>query len=184
MKKIIPLLALLLLLTSCANKWTVDRSNMPDELRTQYEQSIQESEAALDANANDIEAFFNIAFAYEQLGDYRSAVDYYKKVLEQNPNEPITLNNLAAIYEDMEDYGQAAEYIKQLYVLQPDNIETIRDTVRILLEAGDPGHAEEALENFTLRGQEAAKTDSSLSSLASDLHQDIVDYQTAHPDQQ
>jgi len=184
MKKILPLLALLLLLTSCSNKWTVDRSNMPDGLRTQYEQSIQVSEAALDVNDNDIEALFQIAFAYEQLGDYRNAVDYYKKVLEQNPNEPVTLNNLAAIYEDMKDYAQAAEYIKQLYILQPDNVETIRDTVRILLEAGDLAHAQEALENFILLSQEAAKTNPNLTSLISDLHQDIVDYQSAHPDQQ
>lgn len=184
MKKILPILALLLALTGCNNKWTVAHPDMPEGQRAQYEQSIKDSESTLTEDPTNIEALFNMAFAYDQLGDYNKAVDNYQKVLDQNPNETVSLNNMANIYEEVGEYEQAAEYIKKLYTLNPTGIEVIRDTIRILLEANDPTHAQEALENFVVQYKKADDMDSALTQMVSDLFQNIQDYVSAHPVQQ
>ncbi len=184
MKKILPTLALLLFLTACTDKWTVEHPDMPENLRTQLEQNITVSEATLATDPSNVKALFSIGFAYDQLGDYRKAIEYYEKVLEQSENDNVTLNNLASVYESVGEYDQAAEYIKKLYVLDPTSPEVIKDTVRILLEAGDPTHATEAVTNFVNKNKESGTTDAATAQMISDLFVEIDKYKTAHPEQQ
>lgn len=184
MKKFLSALALLLLLTACTDKWTAGHPDMPESLLTQLEQGIADNKATLEENPNDVDALFSMGFGYDQLGDYRKAVDYYKKVLAINPSHEVALNNIANIYEAVGEYEQAAEYIKQLYLLEQTNTETLKDTVRILLEANDPDHAQEALENFVIKNRETGETDATTAALISNLYTTINDYRTAYPDQQ
>lgn len=148
------MLLALSLLVGCTSKWNQPDPNMPEELKQQLEQNIEENTAKLSENAGDIDAQFNVAFAYQELGNFRKAIDAYNAVLVMNPNYATVYNNMATIYESMEDYQQAAASIKKCYELKQDDVEVINDTVRILLEAGDPDNAQHALENFTKLAQE------------------------------
>lgn len=181
MKKLI-LIALTLSAVSLSACTDWDRSNpeMPEGLKQQHEDRLNQSLEVLKTDPNDVSALFNIGFQYQELGDYKSAVEYYKKDLALEPNNTVTLNNIADIYEQVELYDQAATYIKQLYSLSPVDVEVIRDTVRILLKDENPGQAQEALENFA---RNADSTQEGVSLLISDLYQSIVDYRKAHGEQ-
>lgn len=148
---------------------------MPEEMKQQLEQTIEENTAKLSEDVGDIDAQFNLAFAYQELGDYRNAIDAYYAVLVMNPNYATVHNNMATIYETMEDYDLAAESIKKCYELKQDNAEVIKDTVRILLKAGDPDNAQHALENYTKLAQEAGSIGES-QAMISELYTSISNY--------
>lgn len=183
MKKLLSslfLITVLLSLSACENKWDHSDPTMPAEVRDQHQGNLDTNLESLKSNPQDTEALLNVAFEYQFLGDYKSAVDYYDQILAIDPNDEVSLNNTADIYEQMGDYDQAADAIRKLYVVKEDNAEVIKDTVRILLEDGEPAQAQQALENFARKNQ--SNTDAAQT--ISDLYQSILDYGVAHPQQQ
>jgi tetratricopeptide (TPR) repeat protein len=174
MKRLIIITIILVLLGGCTSKWHKDIGNMPEELLTQNEQLLSQSLDKIKADPTDIEALFEVGYRYEQLGNLKKAVKYYKQVIEIDAVHYPALNNLANIYEEVGDYDKAAEYIKVLYQNNTGAEEVIKDTVRILLKAGDPENANLALENYAkvLRDNGQANVE-----IISDLKSQIVSYQ-------
>ncbi len=174
MSKILPIFLLTLLLGACSGKWDHVDSEMPAELRELNETILNEQLGFLKEDSQNLDALFEVAFRYQQLGDWKKAVKYYEKVREQAPADFPTLNNLAYIYEEMGDYAVAAEYTKLLYEANPSNIEVIKDTVRILLEADDALNAEHALQNFEALSIDPANPDPYIQELVAELLADIA----------
>ncbi len=172
------LLVTLILLTGCNSKWTEDNANMPEEFRQEFQAKVDENLAKLKENPEDGEAAFEVAFAYDQLGQFKKAERYYLKTLEINPSNDVSLNNLANLYEKVEEYDKASETIQKLYPLRPTNIETLNDAVRIFLEADDVNDAVLVLEYFSrTKGTEITPEEQQL---VSDLYQQTLDYQATH----
>lgn len=149
---------------------------MTDELRSSHEEILEESLATLEEDPENRKALFEVAFRYQQLGDWKKAVEYYEKVLEVNPTDWATLNNLAYMYETMEDYEQAATYIKKLYESDPGSMEVIKDTVRILLLDEDSMSAVSALENFARLKLDSENPDPDMQIFVSDLYEQIYQW--------
>lgn len=161
------------LLTACSSKWDHTDPEMPQDL-IEYNQSILEEEfAILEENPEDLNALFEVAFRYQQLGDWKKAVKYYEEVLALTENDNVTLNNLAYIYEEMEDYEMAASYIKRLFEANPTDTEVIKDTVRILLKVGDALNAEHALEYFEELNLNPESPDPEIQKLIDELYDKI-----------
>lgn len=176
MKKLIPLCLLALILTACSSKWDQSNPEMTDELRSSHEEILEESLATLEGDPENRTVLFEVAFRYQQLGDWKKAVEYYEKVLEVNATDWATLNNLAYMYETMEDYEQSAIYIKRLYESDPGNTEVIKDTVRILLLNEDSLNAVSALENFARLKLDAENPDPDMQIFISDLYEEIYQW--------
>lgn len=159
MKKNLILIALIFSLTlSACSSYNWDRSdpNMPQELKTKYQTSIDKYSEIIKTDPANIDAQFEVGFGYERLGDYENAVKYYEKVLElDNVNFP-AINNLAAIYEEIGDYKTASTYIERLMKAYPDNQEALSDAIRILLKANNPEGATVILEEFARQAKGSA----------------------------
>ncbi|MBU1953777.1 tetratricopeptide repeat protein [Patescibacteria group bacterium] len=169
----------LLFLSSCSDgKWNNPDPNMPEDVRSNHETLLQKSQEELNQDPSNIDAQFEVAFRYHQLGDYKNAVSEYKKVLELAPHHFAATNNLADIYEQVKEYDNAAKYIMELYSYNSDSTEVLRDTVRILLEANMPDQAQQALENFVKLTKENVTPE--LRTLISDLYESIYNYNQKH----
>jgi Flp pilus assembly protein TadD len=170
-KKIIIALLGFTLLTACGS---ADYANpdMPDDLKAFHEEQIELHQDVLDEDPTNKTSLFEIAYRYEQLGDYNKAISYYGEVLALDSDHQPALNNLAGIYEDMEEYTMAAQYIKELYLEKSASPEVIKDTVRILLLADEPENAYDAIVNF----REETAEDEGSQELADLLRQDVNDY--------
>jgi tetratricopeptide (TPR) repeat protein len=177
MKKIITIVAILVLSLSGCTKWNQPDPTLPQELKQKAENLISENLEILKENPKEIGALLEVAINYEKLGSYKDAVKYYEKVIELSPFNYPALNNISYVYEQVEKYDLAAKYIKKLYEENPTNPEVMRDTVRILLEAGEPDNAQLALENFAKLYREAG--DTSEQATISDLFESINAYQEA-----
>lgn len=167
---------LFLLLTACNSKWDQSDSNVDEAWADHQQELLDENLLILEEDPENFDALFEVAFRYQQLGDWKNAVSYYEKVLEQNENDWATLNNLAYMYEKMEDYDTAAEYIKRLYMVDQGNTEVIKDSVRILLKAGDVVNAEEAVANFEELAIDAENPNSDMDVLIDQLYDDIEEW--------
>lgn len=177
MKKLLSFLSLTLLLTACnSEKWNQADPDMPQELIESHQEILDEQLVLLEEDPKNSDALFEVAYRYQQLGDWKQAVKYYEQVLEISGEDWATLNNLAYMYETMEDYETAAEYIKRLYSKDPTNVEVIKDTVRILLEAGYPENAQEALDNFASQVIDEANPSADFQALVDELQADINEW--------
>ena len=173
------LFLLILTLSACSNeKWQGDISNLDQSWIDHQYEIIDEFEQKLEENPEDDEALFEIAFRYQQLEEYKTAVKYYEKTLEVNPNNLTVYNNLANIYETVEEYDLAAENIMVYFQNNQSSTEAVKDAVRILLKADDPGNANIALDAYAEQTRE--DTSSENIQLLSDLKSQIYDYEVAH----
>jgi tetratricopeptide (TPR) repeat protein len=165
MKRVLYLTLLsLMVLTACGTS-NYANPDMPEELKTFHEEQLSEHLDILKDDSENVNSIFEVAYRYDQLGDYDAAIKYYEKVLDIDAVHRPAINNLANIYETMEDYEMAIEYIKELYVLEPLSIEVTKDTVRLLLLADDPENAYLVVTNFrelTLENEDSQEVADSL----------------------
>lgn len=72
-----------------------------------YESAIESFLTAFQYNVNTVEALRNLANAEKCLGNFQSAISYYKDVLKEEPNDAIAYNNIGNIYFQMKKYDEA-----------------------------------------------------------------------------
>ncbi len=101
-------------------------------------------EQALAANPDHLEARFNLAFAYTQLGDDNKAIDAYKKVLELKPDVPQALTNVGILLTRHERSGEAIPYLEKLTELRPDDFQAVFALGRARAGLGELGAASKA----------------------------------------
>lgn len=178
-KLTIILIATLFMFAACNSKWQKPLpADTPKEYIEKQEQLIEKNIEALDKDPKDTEAAFEVAFAYQQLNEFKKAIKYYEKVLEGAPVHFPALNNLADIYEQVEEYELAAKYIKKLYESNETDNEVIQDTVRILLKNNEPVQAQQALENFARKTKDTVTPEQT--QMISQLYESIQIYKQEH----
>ncbi|MEK7672739.1 MAG: tetratricopeptide repeat protein [Patescibacteria group bacterium] len=149
--------ASLLIFVACSDKWKQELpANTPDAFIEKQETSISDNLAILEEDSKNIVATFEIAFGYQQLGEFKKAITYYEKVLEFDPVHYPALNNLADIYEQVEEYALSAKYIKKLYENNEKDSLVLEDAIRILLKNDEPTLAQSALENYARKTKDTA----------------------------
>lgn len=89
--------------------------------------------------------FQKIGFSYQNLGNTREALRYYKRYLLANGDDAWTLKHIAACYRTMKRHDKALEYYKMVDELQPQSVATTLNIGHCLLEGGN---VEEALQYY------------------------------------
>lgn len=153
MKKYISLILAILSfsLFSACTSYTSDRSYMTKEATAQEEKILQDAKEKYNKATTDGEKqkqLFEMAFRYQNLGDYDGAINYYEKVLELSPIHYQSLNNLAVIYEEMGKIPKALQYEQKLYENNVIDPEVINDVIRLLVKNQQLNSAQQLLETF------------------------------------
>ncbi len=156
-KIISAILSSVLFLTACGSKYQIDISEMPDELRLQHQERLQNSLSQHETAEDDqmkIEAAAEVAIQYMNLGNYAEAIDYYKEVLEHDEIYYVALNNIAYMYEEVGEKEKALEYELKLYENNKTDFEVTRDTIRLLVTNHKYNEAIEVLTAFSVYDKE------------------------------
>jgi len=79
------------------------------------------AEAYLKIEPPTVDSMIGVASAYQNLGDTKNAITYYKKAFELKPNDSEIAYYIAALYADSEDYTSAEAYAQKALLLNKDN---------------------------------------------------------------
>ncbi|MBP7670970.1 tetratricopeptide repeat protein [Candidatus Gracilibacteria bacterium] len=179
MKKLTPLSLLIFLslsLTACgSDSWQQDVSYLKPEQIEKSNLAIKENLEKIAETPELVDAYFQLGFHYQALGQYKKAEEYYNLTIELDPAFTTPYNNLAVIYEEVGEYKKAAVVIKELYQLNPLNrTEVLSDAVRIYLKNDDPDSAQAILQDFnqSLNPEDKPK----YQPLVSDLYDKVFNY--------
>lgn len=94
---------------------------------------------------DDLNSIYFLAVVRSQLGDYNTAIDYYKTVLEKNPDHPEAHFNLALCYHKLNNEEEALRYYKKAVEVNPKLNDAYNNIAYIYNEQGDTEKAEEYL---------------------------------------
>ena len=142
MKKIVIMLLLSLILTSCGAP-PAKPEGMSDEQYSNMLETIENAKVTIkeEKDVFPTEAYIDLGLNSQVLLDYDTAEDAYKKVLENDPVNYLGLNNLASMYEEMGKTQESLELFGKLADANPENFEAIKDTLRLFktLKRNDDG---------------------------------------------
>lgn len=79
---------------------------------------IEELMKAVSINPRFGEAYFKLGYAYYQMRDFDTSIDFYKKA---NPSS-MTIANMALAYYMKGDYAEAMKLLKKALEMDPDNV--------------------------------------------------------------
>ncbi len=69
----------------------------------EYAQSIEQFSIVLESNPNDADTIYNLALAYDLVGDIERAIKFYKKALEVDSNHKEANHNLELLIGEVEE---------------------------------------------------------------------------------
>lgn len=156
MKKILPIILSVLILTACGSKYIIDKPNMPEEYRENIEQQLNDAIEVYNNATGAYEksdAAADVGMKYALLGNYRGAIPYYEEVLKGDPVHLVALMNLASMYEEVGGISKALEYQEILYENYSDIAEINRDYIRLLLADGQFDRAQEVVDALSVSEQ-------------------------------
>ena len=106
----------------------------------QYQLAIETFNHLLKVHPDAV-AYFNLGFAYEQQGDHKKAIYFYKKTLELNPTYEKALFNLANLYQRMGELKTALIWYQELLHRYPRSMAAYINMGTIYGHLGDRGYA-------------------------------------------
>lgn len=111
MKLFIYSIMLLALLTACGG----NQSQEGDKLYNQgkYEAAIQQYDAYLEYNPEDLTSVYNQGRAYEELGQIEEALANYQKALDIDPNHTNSLMSIGKYHFREKNYADASFYFSK-----------------------------------------------------------------------
>ena len=83
-----------------------------------YQQAIQQYLAITPATEDST---LGIAAAYQAMGDYNSAIEYYKKAEQLNPNNADTPYYIGYLYSEQQNWALAESYLKKAVEKNPQS---------------------------------------------------------------
>lgn len=106
---------------------------------------IAETKKALEINPRFSEAYFKLGYAYYQLRDYDTSIEYYKKT---NLNNSMNLSNMALAYYMKGENGEALRLLRKSLQIDPYN-GTARSNLPLVQKAFNSKLQSMANENST-----------------------------------
>lgn len=104
----------------------------------EYTEAIRFGKEALQKIGQSDTIYFNVAYSYEMLGDYRKAVEYYDKALKfTHYKDYAALTNSSYCKLMLKDYKGAIEYAQIAINLYQNNIHPYNFIVFAALETGN-----------------------------------------------
>ncbi len=83
--------------------------------------SVAEYRRALQADATNVDAMFQLAYLLDQMGEEDEAISLYETVCERPPAAINALINLGIMYEDQGDYVRAERCLRQVLETNPNH---------------------------------------------------------------
>jgi tetratricopeptide (TPR) repeat protein len=108
--------------------------------------SVQQLQAAVDANPNDPRALSDLGQVLVRTGRAREAVTYLDKAVSLKPGSWAYQFNRARAYAQLEEWGQAVEGYRAAAALFPDDYATQYNLAKALQASGNIGDALAAYE--------------------------------------
>ena len=78
-----------------------------------YISAIDYLEKAISLKPDFAEAYNNIGYAYDGLGEYQKAIGYLEKAISLKPDYATTYINIGAVYYELGEYQKANEYYEK-----------------------------------------------------------------------
>ncbi|MFH0865913.1 MAG: tetratricopeptide repeat protein, partial [Bacteroidota bacterium] len=118
-----------------------------------YKKGISYFKTAISMNPEYIEAFFNLAYSYEMINKYDSAIINYRKNIELKPDNIRSMSNMANIYfSKYENYDSAIAINDRIMKISPESDIPYVNLGTYSLKKGDTitavNYYETALEKF------------------------------------
>jgi len=88
-----------------------------------YAKAIESFKEAIRIEPGHPEDWYNLGFAYSQLGLYEEAIVIYKEAIRLKQDYALAYSNLGSAYNQLDLYDEAIEVCKQAIRLKPDFIE-------------------------------------------------------------
>lgn len=89
----------------------------------------------------DPRVFQKIGFAYQNTGDNKSALDYFKKYEMACDTDVWNIKHIAQVYRNLRNFDKAIEYFKKAEAISPGNIGVALSVGHCLLEKGNVAEA-------------------------------------------
>ncbi len=91
----------------------------PVAKRQVYLDMAESFKKAIEARPNFLEASFNLALTYHEMGEYENAERYYKATIQINSEVPRVYIKLAELYTDMGEKDKAIDTYHRLFYIDP-----------------------------------------------------------------
>lgn len=93
----------------------------------QYEKAVEALQVVID-NTDPIseaytDALYNMAYAYDLMGESEKAIGAYKTALADNPNDKDLIFNMGRLFYMQDKYDQAIETFEQVLQIDPNDFE-------------------------------------------------------------
>lgn len=112
--------------------------------RNDYAAAIPHLESALESDPENVNARFNLAYAFQATGDNESAVRHYRLITSQQADLLPARQNLAALLMRSGQFADAAEEYEAIAEARPDDTQILHLLATARREAGDPESAARA----------------------------------------
>ena len=99
-----------------------------------FEQCINSLNESLLVNPSQIDAYNNLAIAYEYSNQLDQAIQSYNKALELNENSPLIHCNLGDLYRKKRDFSRSLQHLNQSLQLSPANENALINKANLLGE--------------------------------------------------
>ncbi len=152
------MIASTILLVACGKNYVVEKPDMPEKLKTMYQEKLDKNFPIHDDEKAEpgarLIATEEIAFSYMGMGEYGKAIKYYEELLKNDPFYFPALNNIAVMYEELGEVKLALPYQAALYQNNKTNPEVVEDSIRLLVADGQYEDALRLLEAFAIEDKE------------------------------
>ena len=122
-----------------------------DQGETQpLKEAIESYKKILEIEPKNTQAWFNLGYSYNEIGDHEKAIESYKKVVEIDSKNTLAWNNMGNIYSKIENYKKAIESFKKVVEIDPKQIKTWHYIAHAYDKLGNHEKAKESFEKTIL----------------------------------
>jgi tetratricopeptide (TPR) repeat protein len=89
---------------------------------TVEELALERAQAEVASRSDDVQALLDLAYAYQQLGRYREAIDGYDQVLKHDPRNTPALYNKGMVYFQLRDPKRAEQMLGAVLDVSPTHV--------------------------------------------------------------
>ncbi|SVA40746.1 uncharacterized protein METZ01_LOCUS93600 [marine metagenome] len=98
------------------------------------EKALKKLHKHIKKNDGDVLAKYNYAYMHHQLGNIKTAIQYYTEVAKLSNNQWKSRQNLALIYLDTKQYSKALKFINEVLLIKENYQPALRDKALILFQ--------------------------------------------------